>query len=96
MALSEEEVRHIALLARIGLKEEEISRYQKDLSAVFDFFRELEKVPTEDVEPIRHITGVVDVVREDVEKGFGPLGRETLLRNVPDLKDNFVKVRSVF
>lgn len=96
MALSEEEVRHIALLARIGLKEEEIPRYQKDLSAVFDFFSQLEKVSTDGMEPIRHITGVVDVIREDVEREFDSVGKDGLIKNVPDTKDNFVKVRSVF
>lgn len=96
MALSAEEVRHIALLARIGLSEEEIPVYQKDLSAVFDFFKELEQVATEGVEPIRHITGSVDVVRKDAVDDFGASQKEKIMKNVPGTHDNFVKVRSVF
>lgn len=94
--LTEDEVKHIALLSRIGLKEEEISQYQKDLSAVFDFFRELETLPTEDVVPIGHITGRTDVMRNDECEDFDRRGREQMMKNVPETKDGFVKVKSVF
>lgn len=96
MTLSEDEVKHIALLARIGLKEEEIPTYQKDLSAVLDFFHELEQAEIEDVEPIRHITGTQDVMRSDMVDDFGTAGKGSIIKNMPDTKDNFLKVRSVF
>ncbi len=35
--LSKEETQHIAKLARLGLSESEIEKYQKDLSAILDF-----------------------------------------------------------
>lgn len=94
--LSPDKVKHIALLSRIGLKDEEVPRYQKDLSAVFDFFRELEKLPTDNIAPIGHITGRADVMRQDLEEGFESSGKEQVLKNAPDTKDNFLKVRSVF
>lgn len=94
--LSVDEVKHVALLSRIGLTEEEIPQYQKDLSAVFDFFRELETLPTDDVAPIGHITGRVDVMRDDIHEDFPRAGRDQILKNAPDTKDNFLKVRSVF
>lgn len=94
--LSEEEVKKIALLSRIGLNDQEVARYQKDLSAVFDFFRELETLPTDDVTPIGHITGRTDVMREDVIDGFSGAGQARIIENMPDTKDNFLKVRSVF
>ncbi len=94
--LSIDEVKHIALLARIGLKDEEVPTYQKDLSAVLDFFHELEEAKTETIEPIRHITGTQDVMRQDSMDDFGTLGKENIIKNMPDTKDNFLKVRSVF
>lgn len=94
--LSVDEVKHIALLSRIGLREEDIPTYQKDLSAVFDFFRELEKVPTETMEPIGHITGRTDVMRDDVYESFPQSQKEQILKNAPDTKDGFLKVKSVF
>lgn len=94
--LTVEEVKHIALLSRIGLSDSEIPQYQKDLSAVFDFFRELETLPTDTVAPIGHITGRTDVMRDDVHEDFPTEGRDQILKNAPDTKDNFLKVRSVF
>ncbi len=94
--LSKDEVKNIALLARIGIKEEEIEKYQKDLSAVLDFFRELETVATDDVDPILHITGTADVARADRMADFVASGKETIRKNFPDAKDGFLKVKSVF
>lgn len=94
--LSREEVKNIALLARIGIKEEEIEKYQKELSAVLDFFRELEMADTAGIEPIRHIAGMTDVARADGAEDFGASGKEMILKNVPETKDGFVKVKSVF
>lgn len=94
--LSSDEVKHIALLSRIGLKDDEVPRYQKDLSAVFDFFRELEKLPTDSIAPIGHITGRTDVMRQDNEESFEASGKEQVMKNAPDTKDGFLKVKSVF
>lgn len=94
--LSVDEVKHIALLSRIGLKEDELLQYQKDLSAVFDFFNELETLPTDRAVPIGHITGRSDVMRTDAHEDFGYAGKEQIMRNAPDTKDGFLKVKSVF
>lgn len=94
--LSKEEVKHIALLARIGIKEDEIEQYQKELSAVLDFFRELETAATDGIEPISHITGMTDVAREDRAEDFGAANKEMIKQNFPDAKDGFLRVKSVF
>jgi len=94
--LTTEEVKNIALLARIGIREDEVEKYQKDLSAVLDFFRELETVATDEVEPINHITGRVGVARTDQAEDFGSEGKAEIIKNVPETKDGFVKVKSVF
>ena len=94
--LSREEVQQIALLSRIELKDEEVAQYQKDLSAVFDFFHQLEQLPTADVAPIGHITGRTDVMRQDRIESFPDTGQTQIMKNTPEIKDNFLKVRSVF
>lgn len=94
--LSEEEIKHIALLARIGVTQEEAGKYQKDLSAVLDFFRELETAATEGVLPIGHITGMTDVARTDRMENFDEDGKRAIYKNFPDAKDGFLKVKSVF
>ena len=94
--LSTDEVKHIAMLARIGISEKEATNYQKDLSAVLDIFHELQALETDTVEPIRHITGRVGVVREDRTDDFDRLGKEEIMKNVPVTQEGFVKVRAVF
>lgn len=94
--LTKDEVKNIALLARIGLKEEEIEKYRKDISSVLDFFRDLETVATDDVEPILHITGTADVARTDLMEDFNAAHKAVLKKNFPDSKDGFLKVKSVF
>ena len=93
--LSPEEVKKIAALARIGLSEEEIPKYQKELSAILDYFEKLKELDTEKIETIGHITGRFNSYREDKARDFGDLGREAILENAPEKKDGFVKVKSV-
>lgn len=93
--LTKEEIQHIAALARIGLNEKEVEKYQKDLSAVLDYFKQLEEVDTDKVEPIGHITGRLNVFRNDACEDFGSLGKEAILKNAPETKDGQVKVKSV-
>ncbi len=94
--LSKEEVKNIAHLARIGVTEEETEKYRKDLSAVLDFFQELQSLDTEGIEPIGHITGRVSEAREDGTDDFGVSGKEAIRKNFPESKDGFLKVKSVF
>ena len=94
--LSKEDVKGIALLARIGVSEADVEKYEKDLSTVLDFFGELEKLPTDGVEPIGHITGRADVARSDSAESSSVSDCTLLLDNVPETKDGFVKVKSVF
>ena len=93
--LSKDEVKHIAALARIGLSDKDIEKYRHDLSAVLDYFKKLEELDTSAVEPISHITERANVMREDKEEDFGESGKKAILKNAPEKKDGFVKVKSV-
>lgn len=93
--LTKEEVKKIAALARIGISKEEVEKHQKDLSAVLDYFKKLEELDTTDTEVIGHITGREDVWREDQAEAFGDLGKEAILKNAPETKDGYLKVKSV-
>ena len=94
--MTQEEVRHIALLARIGLSDEEVSKYGKDLSTVLAWFEQLKGVDTDQVSAIGHITGRSDVARTDgVVQGASEV-REGIVANFPEQKNGYLKVRSVF
>ncbi|MEA3322906.1 MAG: Asp-tRNA(Asn)/Glu-tRNA(Gln) amidotransferase subunit GatC [Patescibacteria group bacterium] len=95
MELTKDEVRDIALLARIGVTDEEIDLYQKDMSSVLQYFDKLQEVDTDNVEEIGHITGVTNVYRSDVENEMSEEGKKMIMDNVPQKKDGYIKVKSV-
>ena len=93
--LTKDEVKNIASLARIGIEDKEIEDYQKNLSEILDYFKELEGLDTNSIEPIGHITGRSDVSRKDERGEVARKEREDILNNAPERKDNYVKVKSV-
>lgn len=91
--LSKDEVKHIAELARIGLSEDEIEKYQKDLSAILDWVEQLKEVDVEGVEPTAHIIGMKNSLREDTERDFRNI--EGIKKMFPEEKGGYDKVKSV-
>jgi aspartyl-tRNA(Asn)/glutamyl-tRNA(Gln) amidotransferase subunit C len=94
--LSKEEVKHIAMLARIGVSEDEVESYQQTLSAVLDSFKELQNLDTEEIASIGHITGRTGEARIDRDESFGTEGEKAIQENFPDSEKSFLKVKSVF
>ena len=81
MALSREEVRHVALLARLALEEDQIEHVTKQLGEILDYIEKLNELDTDDVEPLSHPLPLSNVFRDD--KPLGSLGREDSLKNAP-------------
>lgn len=90
MSISKEQVEHIAKLARIEIKD--VGKFQKDLSSILDYVKQLEKVDTKNIKRIAQITGLEDVVREDKP---GKNLKEDILKNVPDKKGDLIKVPKI-
>ncbi|MDD5397196.1 MAG: Asp-tRNA(Asn)/Glu-tRNA(Gln) amidotransferase subunit GatC [Candidatus Moranbacteria bacterium] len=93
--LSREEILHIATLARIGVSEEDVEKYQHDLSEILDYFKKLDELDVAEVEPIGHITGMQNRFRSDAYEDFGSIGKEQILKNAPEVKEGYIKVKSV-
>ncbi len=51
MALTDEEVLHIARLARVGMTAADVERMREQLSAILEHFEALRQVNTESVPP---------------------------------------------
>ena len=65
MALKPEDVKSIAHLARLEIREEDIPNYADNLSRIFDFVQQLEAADTEGVEPMAHPLHMSQRLRED-------------------------------
>ncbi|TRO57015.1 Asp-tRNA(Asn)/Glu-tRNA(Gln) amidotransferase subunit GatC, partial [Candidatus Bathyarchaeota archaeon] len=66
----------------------EESKYAKEMGEILKYFRKLDEVDTEGVEPTHHVVDVVNVMRED-EPEIKPA--ENILKIVPAKKDRFIK-----
>ncbi len=94
MNLSEETVRQVALLARLGLEDAEIKKMEKDLSQVLDLFQQLEKYqasgsPTS-------LPHARYSARTDQSVACDENTKKMITENFPVTQDTFLKVRSVF
>ncbi len=94
--ISKEEVQHIVKLARLGLTDEEITKMQKELSAILDYIEKLKEVDIEGVEPTSHSLKIENVMREDKIQNANREAVNKMIGQVPETKDGFVKVKSVF
>ncbi len=91
--LSAEEVKKVALLARIELSDSEVEKFQKDLSQVLDYVEELKQVDTDGLEIVSSVTGLENVQRED--KAVLVDYQEDIIDNAPERKDRYYKVKSI-
>lgn len=85
MAISEEQVRHVAMLARLGLADDRIAELQVQLSDILEHVDAISKLDLEGVEPTAHAVSVHNVTRPDEETPC--LSREDALRNAPEQQD---------
>jgi len=91
--ISKDEVKHIATLARIGVSDEEVEKFSKDLSTVLDWIEQLKEVDVSGVQPAAHIVGIKNIARDDIAREFPAKG--DLVKLFPEEKSGYDKVKSV-
>ncbi|MBU1075152.1 Asp-tRNA(Asn)/Glu-tRNA(Gln) amidotransferase subunit GatC [Patescibacteria group bacterium] len=92
MAITKEEVKHLAKLARIGLSKEEVDRFQKQITSILDYVDMLKKVTVEKGEKIV-MSDVENILRDDVVKQSK--NQEKLIEQAPDQKNGHIKVKTI-
>ena len=81
MSLTEHEVRHVAMLARLALTDEEVSGLQGDLNSILGHIDQIRQLDLADVPPMTHAVPVTNVTRGDVVVPCLP--QEVALMNAP-------------
>lgn len=81
MSLSPDEVKKIAFLARLSIKEENIEQYSQDLSSIFGLVEQMNAAETDDIEPMSHPQHAMQRLRDDVVTETNQ--REKLMGNAP-------------
>jgi aspartyl-tRNA(Asn)/glutamyl-tRNA(Gln) amidotransferase subunit C len=87
--VSKKQVEHVAWLAHIELSEEEKALFTAQFNEILDYFKKIDMVDTENVEPTYHVLDLNNVHRKDEIKLS--LSTEEALRNAPKKEKKFVK-----
>jgi aspartyl-tRNA(Asn)/glutamyl-tRNA(Gln) amidotransferase subunit C len=90
MAIDRERLLHVAHLARLELREDEIERMGVQLNDILAAVSKVSELDLSDVPPTSHPLDVVNVWADDEPRPSLPV--EEALRNAPEREGNFFKV----
>jgi aspartyl-tRNA(Asn)/glutamyl-tRNA(Gln) amidotransferase subunit C len=90
MAITNEQVLHVARLARLELRDDEVDRMREQLSAILEAVGTVAELDLADVEPTAHPLDLANVLADDVPQPS--LSVEDALANAPDPEDGFFGV----
>ncbi|MEW6324583.1 MAG: Asp-tRNA(Asn)/Glu-tRNA(Gln) amidotransferase subunit GatC [Nitrospirota bacterium] len=93
MELTQDEVRHVAALARLALSDEEAEHFSRQLSQILTYVQTLNELDTSQVEPTAHAVPMANVWREDVVAPS--CDREAILADAPDRTGEFFRVPKI-
>lgn len=93
MRLSREVVDHVAMLARLGLTEEEREQMREQLSSILEHVSRIQELDTEAIPPTAQVIDLRNVWREDEVVPSLPV--EAVLAIAPESEDQFLRVQAV-
>ncbi|WP_125589647.1 Asp-tRNA(Asn)/Glu-tRNA(Gln) amidotransferase subunit GatC [Companilactobacillus jidongensis] len=91
--ISKDEILHVAELANLKLKNDEVDDFVSQLGRIVDMESNLASVNTDGVEPTYNMGDTNTTFRED--KGIRTQTREQMFENVPESEDNLIKVPTI-
>ena len=100
--LTKKDLQHLAELARIELSAEggsssggkENEKLQKDLGAILDYFKELQELNTDGIEPMTGGTNLKNILREDEAGKINNTGKGS--EQFPEKQGGYLKVPPIF
>ena len=93
MKISAEEIKKIALLSRLEIKEDQIESVGKQLNDILSYMHLMSQVDITDVKPTAHAVSMSNVMRDDVPQPS--LSNEKALQNAPEPENGCFKVPKV-
>ena len=93
MAVSLKDVDHIALLARLGLTDDERVSLRDDLEAILGYIGKLQTLDTTGIEATAHVIDLETPLRDDVVRN--PEDADAMVRNAPDRDRTYLRVPKI-
>ena len=91
--ISNDEVKKVAQLARLEVKDSEIHPHADQLEKILEYINQLEKIKTENVPCTTRAIEVVNVLRKDEKKNYE--NSEEILDLAPSRENKFFKVPKI-
>jgi aspartyl-tRNA(Asn)/glutamyl-tRNA(Gln) amidotransferase subunit C len=88
--IGEDDVRHVAKLARLRLEQADVERMTGELAKILSHIDKMSELDTADVPPTAHVLDVVNVMRAD--KSRPSISRAEALRNAPSVSSDSFRV----
>lgn len=93
MAISEEQVKHVAKLAKLSFSQVELEDFTDQLGKIIDMVEQLEEVDTTGAPFTSNVNETINVMREDV--ATPGTDRKELMKNVPESETGYIKVPAI-
>lgn len=93
MAITRNEVLHLAKLANLEFTEEEVDRFTRQISSILDYVARLNEIDTSAIEPTSHVESGSHALRDDALRPSIP--RAEALANAPESDGSHFKVPKV-
>jgi aspartyl-tRNA(Asn)/glutamyl-tRNA(Gln) amidotransferase subunit C len=90
--IDRDQVLHVAMLARLGLTDEEVARMSSELSGILDHVDKIAELDLEGVEPTSHVVELENVLRADEPRPSWP--KREILDLAPDPAEGAFRVPS--
>ena len=91
--IDREQVRKVALLARLELTPEEEEQFTSQLGSILEYFEQLSELDVSDVQPTARAIDVSNVTRSDELQPYSD--RQAILNSAPDQEGDFFKVPQI-
>ena len=91
--LTDEQVQHVAMLARLGLSDAERARLRDQLATILEHIDQLRELDLAAIPPTAQVIPLEPVLRDDEVRPS--LTVEQVLANAPRSENGFIKVRAV-
>lgn len=89
--ISNEEIKKIAKLSYLEIKDEEMEEMKNDFSSILEYVKKLQELDTDDIEATPSIVKLENVMREDIVKNSNCNLIEAFSKN----KDNYLEVKKI-
>ena len=91
--ITKKEVEYVAKLAKLEFNEEEKEKFTSQLNSILDYFKKLNEIDTDKVEPTAYVISMPNLLNEDKVKPS--LSQEEVLSNSKYLKKGYFKVPKI-